>query len=380
MIIKLEKLKIILKAFLTCSMLLSSLILKAQNFERFSNKEGFNQNTINAISQDRYGFLWFGTPNGLIRYDGYEFKTYTTQSKTNGNLSSNFVSSLFKDEQGILWIGTNLGVTIYIPWLEKFHTVPFPSKFSISHIQTGPLGRIWVSGENQIYACELTDNQKGSFKVSKNMLVDSPKSVTINSFVFKDENTLILGTSKGLKNISLKGDEAPKSTNFEELKNTPITSVSLINNIFWIGTFEGLYKVTIDKNKLYIIQSFNSSENKPVPKKINSIVEDQIGTVWIGTKDDGLYKYNQELNTFEHYTFNKKNEKGLSSHQINALYQDDFNVLWIGTAQGGINKLDLSQKPFFNYSSNPYDTFSITDNLIFSAFDLAMCNLSFNIE
>lgn len=56
----------------------NSLVVNAQNFEKFSNKEGFNQNTINAIDQDKYGFLWFGTPNGLIKYDGYEFETYTT--------------------------------------------------------------------------------------------------------------------------------------------------------------------------------------------------------------------------------------------------------------------------------------------------------------
>ena len=129
MIRQLKHIKFISSIFLICFYLSSSFILSAQNFERFSNKEGFNQNTINAIEQDRYGYLWYGTPNGLIKYDGYEFKTYTTQSKTNGNLSSNFISSLVKDEQGVLWIGTNLGVNIYIPWLEKFYTVPLPKKF-----------------------------------------------------------------------------------------------------------------------------------------------------------------------------------------------------------------------------------------------------------
>jgi signal transduction histidine kinase/DNA-binding response OmpR family regulator/ligand-binding sensor domain-containing protein len=338
----------------------------AQNFERFSNKEGFNQNTINAIEQDRYGYLWYGTPNGLIKYDGYEFKTYTTQSKTDGNLSSNFISSLVKDEQGVLWIGTNLGVNIYIPWLEKFYTVPLPKSFTVNHIESGPLGRIWISGKDQLHACELTDIENGTFKISKNILKDFSDKITINSFVFKDENTLILGTSRGLKNISLKGEKASKVSSFEELNSIPITTISLINNLFWIGTHEGLYKAAFDKNRLHIIQSFNNIKNQTVPKKVNSIFEDHFGMVWIGTKDDGLYKYTQEQDTFEHYTFNKKNELGLSSHQINVLYQDDFNVLWIGTAQGGINKLDLTQKPFINYSSNPYDNFSIPDNLITS--------------
>ncbi|MDO5969600.1 two-component regulator propeller domain-containing protein [Flavivirga aquimarina] len=339
--------------------------VQAQNFERFSNKEGFNQNTINVIEQDRYGFLWYGTPNGLIRYDGYEFKTYTTQSKTNGNLSSNYIFSLFKDEQGVLWIGTNLGVNIYIPWLEKFYTVPLSKKVSITHIESGPLGRIWFSGKNHLFVCELADIENGTFKVSENILKSSPEFPTINSFAFKDENTLILGTSTGLKNISLK-DDVPSISSFDKLTDIPITTVVLINNIFWIGTYQGLYKATLDKNRLHIIQSFNNTKKQSAPEKVNTIFEDRVGMVWIGTKDDGLYKYNQEQNTFDHFSFNQKNELGLSSHQINSLYQDDFDVLWIGTAQGGINKLDLTQKPFINYSSNPYDSFSISDNLITS--------------
>ena len=94
--------------------------INSQNFERISNKEGFNQNTLNAIEQDKYGFLWYATPNGLIRYDGYEFKTFTTQSKSDGVISSNNITYLFNDKNGILWIGTNVGVNVYVPWLERF--------------------------------------------------------------------------------------------------------------------------------------------------------------------------------------------------------------------------------------------------------------------
>ncbi|GAA3651208.1 hybrid sensor histidine kinase/response regulator transcription factor [Flavivirga jejuensis] len=365
MIKGLKDIKFALFIILLSSGLFSSFFLNAQNFKRFSNKEGFNQNTINAIEQDRYGFLWYGTPNGLIRYDGYEFKTYTTQSKTDGNLSSNFISSLFKDEQGVLWIGTNLGVNVYIPWLERFYTVPLSKKIVVNHIKSGPLGQIWFSGGNHLYSCKLTDIENGVFKVSKNVLKNDSERPSINSFFFKDEKTLILGTLTGLKSISL-NDEAQNPYSFDEFKNIPITTISLINNIFWIGTHYGLYKVTFDKKRLHIIESFNDLKKQTVPQKIISIFEDHYGMVWIGTKGDGLYKYNQDQNTFEHYAFDQKNELSISSNLINTLYQDNFNVLWIGTAQGGINKLDLTQKPFINYSNNPYDSSSISDNLITS--------------
>lgn len=338
----------------------------AQNFERFSNKEGFNQNTIHAIEQDRYGFLWYGTPNGLVSYDGYEFKTYTTQSKTNGSLSSNYIYALRNDDQGLLWIGTSLGLNVYIPWLEKFYTVPLSSKFSIGYIDVDSSGRVWFSQENRLYVCELMDIEKGTFKVSDNILKSYPQLPVINSFVFKDDSTLILGTSLGLKQLSLKTTkESYALSGFDSLGNKEINSLAIIKNILWIGTSQGLYKATLEE-RLQIINAFNDSKKQSFPVIVNTILEDHSGMVWIGTEDNGLYKYNQKEDTFKHYGYDQKNELGLSSKYINAIYQDDFNVLWIGTAQGGINKLDLTQKPFITYSNDPYDPYSISDNLLTS--------------
>lgn len=345
-------------------------ITDAQNFERFSNKEGFYQNTINDIEQDIYGFLWFGTPNGLIRYDGYEFKTWTTQSKTEGKLSSNSVYSLFNDDKGVLWVGTNLGLNVYIPWLEKFYKVPLEYDFLINHIGVDSFGKIWVSNNNELFICELTDIEKGTFKVSENILKAYPESPVINSFVFKDNNTLVLATSSGLKQISLNTKNSSTIlVDYDEFQSDEINSIKIIKNIFWIGTSKGLYKATLDEDRVHIIASFNESKKESLPFIVNTILEDNSGVVWVGTKDNGLYKYNQKQNVFEHYGYDPKNELGLSSPRINKLYQDDFNVLWIGTAQGGINKLDISQKPFISYTSNAYDSFSITDNLITSVLE-----------
>ncbi len=350
----------------------NSLTSYSQNFERFSNKEGFNQNTISCIEQDQYGFLWFGTPNGLIKYDGYEFKTYTTQSKTNGNISSNFITSLYNDNNGILWIGTNLGVNAYIPWLERFYTVPIPNTINVTHINSEMNDEIFFSGEHEIYICKLFDNENGTFKVSDNILNSQTNVSEIKDFSFKDNNTLILGTDNGIKKLSFELDSinfkvsVNSLSSFEELNNEQINVVSNIKNIFWIGTDKGLYKTTIDGTRVHVINNFSNIKGKNVPLGINAIYEDNSETVWIATIDNGLYKYDQEQEIFEHFKFDLKNKLTLSSQKINAVYQDDFNVLWIGTAQGGINKLDLAQKPFITYTNNPYDKYSISDNLVTS--------------
>ncbi|MDC1277065.1 hypothetical protein N8Z48_02780 [Algibacter sp.] len=178
-----------------------SYTLEAQNFERFSNKEGFNQNTIKSIAQDQYGFLWFGTPNGLIKYDGYDFITYTTQSKTKGQIINNSITYLYTDSSGLLWIGNTQGLNVYVPWLEKFYTIPLPSKLNISHISSSPNGEIWFSGENKLYACQLQDIDKGIFNLSENFLQEQNNSPNVNQFHFTDKNSLLLATHQGITEL-----------------------------------------------------------------------------------------------------------------------------------------------------------------------------------
>jgi len=364
---------ILLFFFLVYS-LFNSLLLNAQKFERFSNKEGFNQNTIKTISQDRYGFLWFGTPNGLIKYDGYEFETFTTQTNTEGRISSNAITDLHNDSNGILWIGTNVGINVYVPWLEKFLEVPLVSKLSINQISSDPNGTIWFSGENKLFTCTIKDINKGLFKVSKNLLAKGDKVSQINQFSFIDSNSIILATSNGIKKVIIRNTKAGTGKtienliNYENFAHKNITSIKKTKNILWIGTNNDINKTTIDNNRIHVIRHYDIRKNKTdsLHNEINPIFEDNNGDIWIGTVEYGLLKYLEEDDKFISYTYNPKNDLGLSSNHINSIYQDNYNVLWIGTAQGGLNKLDISQKEFINYSKNPYIKQSITDNLITS--------------
>ncbi|MDB9732722.1 ATP-binding protein [Polaribacter sp.] len=352
--------------FLFCLFFATSLY--SQNFERISNKEGFNQNTINDIEQDEYGFLWYGTPNGLIKYDGYEFKTYTTQSKSNKALSSNYISTLFDDNNGVLWIGTKQGVDFYIHSLEKFIKVPLTENFTVTKITIDTTGNIWFSGEKQLYKCKIIDRKKGEIEVSKNLLSSNFKH-NIVDFTFKNQETIILATDKGLVKVALVDDSEKIEglTDFETFKNISINNILKVKDFFLIGSEKGVFKIAVYDNDVHLVKDFNKI-NARLPLKsvliIDDILSDNLGVIWIATKNNGLFKYNEEEDILQHFKYNPKNKLGISSNQINALYKDDFDVLWIGTAQGGINKLDIHQKKFINYSQNPYDTKSLSGNLI----------------
>ncbi|WP_435675212.1 hybrid sensor histidine kinase/response regulator transcription factor [Polaribacter sp.] len=353
--------------YILCIIFFNTLIIVGQNFERISNKEGFNQNTIYDIEQDEYGFLWYGTPNGLIKYNGYEFKTYTTQSKSNQALNSNFISKLYNGKNGVLWIGTNQGLNLYIHSLEKFIKVPLKQNILISKITQDSIGNIWFSGNNQLYKCKVIDSKKGLLDVSKNLLpVDFENKII--DFTFKDQETIILATDNGLTKIVLDDTESKiKSiSNFKKFQGKTLKSILKIKDFFLIGAENGAFKIAIYDKDVHIIKDFGQLKNTQ-PKgilNVNDILYDNLGVIWIATKSNGLYKYNEEKDILQHFIYNPKNKLGISSNQINALYKDDFDVLWIGTAQGGINKLDIHQKKFINYNQNPYDTKSLSGNLI----------------
>lgn len=364
MIIKIKHLQ-----FIFC--LAYTLCLNSQNFERFSNKQGFNQNTINAIEQDKYGFLWYATPNGLIRYDGYDFETFATKSNSNGTISSNNITSLFNDNNGLLWIGTNIGINVYVPSLERFFIISLKERFYIHKIAQDKEGSIWFSGENNLHRLKVTDIEKGLFDVSKNILKfdSSLGDFWINSFSICNKSSIILGTNEGLKELTYKNENENLKTqitlfnDFNDFYQKTITTILKDDNIYWIGTNEGLYSSNLQKGAAFVLNKVKGEEiNFKV--YVNCIFKDDNKNLWIGTKSNGLFKYNPSLNLFEHFKHESKNKKSISSHQINTIYQDEFNVLWFGTAQGGINKLDISQKQFYSYSNNPYDNLSLPDNLI----------------
>ncbi|EPR70452.1 two-component system sensor histidine kinase/response regulator hybrid [Winogradskyella psychrotolerans RS-3] len=357
--------------FLCVVITLSTEQAYSQNFERISNKEGFNQNTVNSIEQDKYGFLWYATPNGLIRYDGYEFKTFSTQSKGEQAISSNNITYLFNDKDGILWIGTNVGVNIYVPWLERFFTVPINYNIDVNKIDTKNDGYVWITSSKQLIRCKLTDVNNGVFEVSENVLDFKDETLEINTFTFGLKSSIILGTTDGLKIVKYQSEspilksELPAVDDFDFFKDKEITEIIKVDNIFWIGTTKGLYSSNLDANANYLVKKIKVP-NEDSAFYVNSLFNDNDNAIWIGTTGDGLYKFNPILNSFKHFNYDSKNKNTISSHQINAVYQDTFDVLWVGTAQGGINKLDLFQKPFYAYTNNPYDAFSIGDNLITS--------------
>lgn len=372
---KLNVLGLLLVLFLCLSnVLLAQVIEGNQRIETFGNPEGFLQNTVKAIASDKNGYLWFSTPNGLIRYDGYSFENYYHEPENPASIPNNFIENLLNDSNGRLWIGTRDGLCLYFPDEERFAPLEYKIRDE-QFIREDTQNKIWV-GKNatlHIFKSTIGDIEKIN-KVGEIDLSEELNKEPIVDLCFISDSELLVVTNSKIYKVIIK--DTSKYT-FEiipiqfDFETSGIAKLVKADNSWWIGTGKGLYHVFLEKNQLITIKSYFNNNQKATDFEfdITELYLDKENNLWVGTNDHGLLQYNSENDNFISYKQDFKKANSVSSNRIFAFFEDEFKVLWIGTVQGGINKLDKNQKPFRNYSHNPYDKQSISGNLITDIFE-----------
>ncbi len=357
------------------------LLAQPQNlkFERLSIEQGLSQSAVKCILQDRKGFMWFATADGLNKYDGYRFTVYKNDPNSPNSLSDNDVKSIYEDADKIgrvLWIGTRGG------GLNKFDL----AKEKFTHYKNNPnspnsLSNNWV---NSIYEDRTGVLWIGTRGGGLNKLVPSA------------------GSGQALSKAE--GSDLAKEK-FSHYKNNPNSPYSLSDNwvnsiyedrsgVLWIGTWNGgLNKLDREKEKFTHYKNNPNNPSSLSNNRVLSIYEDpdEVGRVlWIGTQGGGLNKlvpsagsgqalskaegFDRKKETltgvaFTHYQHDPNNPNSLSNNGINSIYEDRSGMLWIGTGGGGLNKFDREKEIFTRYQHDPNNPNSLCDNLIFSIYE-----------
>ncbi|MBU2929894.1 hybrid sensor histidine kinase/response regulator transcription factor [Winogradskyella psychrotolerans] len=340
-----------------------------QRIESFNSEQGFNQNTVTALISDSEGYLWIGTPNGLVRYDGYSFDHYYHDHEKEQSLADNFVSHLLSDTKGRVWIATREGLNIYLTNKEQFLPIEKSSK-RVMCIKEDSKNRVFVGGTKKIEVYSSGD--KNLEKVKKITEINLEKVLcenTIKDFEFYSDSELLVATNNKIYKVDFNAKanytigvlELELDENIDNIKK-----IIKVDNSLWIGTNSGLYQTFHENSRLITVGSnFTPDQEHPeLQYDILSLYLDDDKKLWIGTRKNGVVYYDADKSEFVSFKFESKYNNGLTSNRINCFYEDAFGVLWIGTAQGGLNKFDKNQKPFQNYSHNPYNNKSISSNLI----------------
>ena len=366
---------IIKTIFIICLMSLFNVLsytdTNSMFFDRISIEQGLSNVAIMRILQDKQGFMWFGTKNGLNKYDGYNFTVYRHNSNDNTSLTKNFITSLCEDEDGILWIGTDGGgLNRFDKKSEKFlsyrHQKNNPDSLSndfISSLADDKNGILWIG----TFSKGLNKFDKKSGK-NKHYLHQSDNSNSISSNeiydIYKGRDHIWIGTRRGLNKFDKKNEIFTlydnQTRNPKNLDNSIIEMVFEDNKgILWLGTKRGgLIKFN---HSTKIFNNYQAYLNKPDSlsnNRVNEIFEDRDGILWIGTDGGGLNKFNRKTGIFIKYNNQLDDPNSLSDNSIISIFEDKGGNLWIGTRNGGLSKFDKKRGEFFNYKqqSNNYES------------------------
>ncbi|MEQ8548707.1 MAG: two-component regulator propeller domain-containing protein [Cyclobacteriaceae bacterium] len=292
----------------------------AQNyyFKNLVVEKGLSQEDVSSIVQDSFGFIWIGTYDGLNRFDGRNIETFHRKTSNPASLPDNRISALAEDHKKRLWIGTQAGNFSYYSLLtEEFIRINAPEN-------TGEIREFIVTNDSRILA--LTSN--GILQLNE---TTQPKFELIKSsqnLHFRD------GLQKPNGEILLVGNSGVFLLTSQELKKLPNPDKTLFNTV--VLTHESI--IAGGDNGIYAIDEVEGAkklENADLPQSsVTTMLSDQEGDIWIGTINDGLFRFDSALNYISHLTASKTNLRGLISNTIINLYQDQANNLWIGSRQG----------------------------------------------
>lgn len=278
--------------------------------------EGLPSSTVRAVLQDKRGFMWLGTEDGLARYDGIGFYSYRTNENDPKTISSPSVNALALDSTGKIWVGTDKGANLYDPETDTFTRYPLGSdgKASVVAIARDPKGRMYFG---------LAEGGAGITRFD-------PATGTFAPFLGTDQINAIAADPSG---------------------------------DLWLGTFTGaVLRWNPDNNAA-------PQRIEPTPgatQSITSVLVSSTGNVWIGSDGGGLFSLDPKTNKLTAYHTSPDDPTTISDDHISAIFEDHNKVMWIGTTKG-VNRMDATGK-FLRFQHDDNDPLTIPDDAVLTLY------------
>jgi signal transduction histidine kinase/ligand-binding sensor domain-containing protein/DNA-binding response OmpR family regulator len=339
-------------------------------FDNYTLENGLSNNIIHCIHQDSRGWLWFGTSQGLNRFDGYKFTVYKNQPGDSSSLSGTLVRTIFEDRHGNLWIGLeNGGFNKFNREKDNFirfgQKDNFGSLFgnSVNTIVQDQTENLWIGTEKG-----LTRMNPVSGKVLDYFNHDQFKNSISNNNIkilhFDKSENLWIGTFNGLDYYDLRDKQFHHvRLPFNNRIDDEILSIyEDKEGSLWIGTYNcGIFKIAPGS---YQVSHLMVDQGNDRSLTVRSINQDNRGDYWIGTRG-GLYLYSKEKKTFSLLQHDAREPESLCHNSVLFIFKDKKNDLWIGT-RGGISYLTSENQAFRCYRSLPDDRRYLNDNEIYA--------------
>jgi ligand-binding sensor domain-containing protein/serine phosphatase RsbU (regulator of sigma subunit) len=398
-------------------------------FKHLTVVDGLSQSNVTSILQDSQGFMWFGTQDGLNKYDGYKFTIYQNNTGNPNSLSNNYVMAVLEDRNNNLWVATQGGglnrydrekdifihykhdpkkqnsiandkvLTLYEDkagyiWigtegggLDRFDTktqsftnyrtdYKDPNKVSDNNISAfleDSHGNFWVG--TFYHGLNLMDRETGTFKhFGTDGGPQGLNGVKITQIYEDFRGDILVGVDRG--GMSRYNVKTKTFTHYLSLENEPGNPNALVNSDviclredknknLWIGTRNGGIDIMAPNGNVTRVARDNNNSKSLNNNSIYAIYRDKNDNMWVGTFAGGVNLHYSQKENFKHYKVEQNNPTSLSNNEILSFLEDHEGNIWVGTDGGGLNKMNPVTRTFKHFKYNGKST-SVTDDVIMS--------------
>lgn len=364
-------------------------------FDHFQVENGLSNNSVECSIQDDDGFLWFGTINGLNRFDGYTFRTFYHDPGDSTSIGSNFIRCLYNDRHGVIWVGTNKGVYTFDKFRERFDLIRNLPKGNATDILCDGRGWFWIIIDQYVYRLDPATGRVRSYPMDGpgpvatslaltpgNALWVSTANGCIRQYVPKedsfytysairsssgslstsiekicpmDDSTFLIGTkNEGVKTFDTKSGRYKDVITLNK-ERTGIYVRSFIRRSedeYWIGTETGIYIYNSRTGSVTHLQREYDDPYSVSDNVIFAFCRDREGGLWIGTYLGGINYLPERFVLFEKF-FPRLGTPSLSGNAVHEIAKDRFGNFWIGTEDGGVDKVSFQKRTYTWFKPTP---------------------------
>ncbi|OQP57749.1 hypothetical protein A3860_08975 [Niastella vici] len=331
-------------------------------------EQGLSNNSVRCIFQDQKGFVWFGTYDGLNRYDAYNFKVFRNNFNNPLSLPNNFINAIDEDNIGNIWVGTRQGVAVYHSLANSFTPVYYKTgkgplvKLTnvIRDLESDGDGNMFIGTiDAGVYFCAAGD----SVCVRVPMDGEAAGQVLDIASIKKgtDKTIWVFVRAKGLYRF----DAAAKKL---RLVNASITNASCLEvkgDLIWVGSSRGMHRYSIKQNTY---DKYYDEQNGLHQNDVIALTCDRNNKLWVST-NAGITILDIANDQSMQYLEADKQRYSLSSNAITSVLEDRDGRMWIGCLRGGINIIDNRKKLFGKVDVDPLAANTLLSNYIFAFYE-----------
>jgi len=325
------------------------------HFDHLTKNNGLASNRINCIYQDSTGFIWFGTEEGLQKYDGYSFETFQYEPTDTFTISNNRINCISKDIiKDNFWIGTAKGLNYFDR--KSYSFVRYRNITELNGLPGNQIftllsdkhKKLWIGASAGLYKFDLVTRKLKNYNRQANVNREFINKAVLSIYEDKEGNIWI-GTKSGLFKYDSPTDYLIKFGRILIDKEIRFIHEDKTGN-FWVGTnTDGIYRFKDGFSEDNFI-NYRMENSFLMNNRAYCIAEENTGNLFIGIRDGGLIYYDFRTNGFTSITPDIRDENSLNSKALLSIYKDNSGIIWMGTYSSGVNIIDNHRKKFELYT------------------------------